>query len=76
MTKKEYNNEPIFYCKNCLSLSIIKDDIEEVDVCKICGSIESARSSFVEWEDKFINTYGNNYMSIPNKEFKKMVTWL
>ena len=53
-----------------------KDDIEEVDVCKICGSIESTRSSFVEWEDKFINTYGNNYMSIPNKEFKKMVTWL
>lgn len=76
MTKKEYNNEPIYFCSECLSPAVVFDESEDRDVCKDCGGINITRASLEVWEEKFGNVYGVSYLCIPNKEFKKMITWL
>ena len=38
-TVEEYNNIPVHYCKNCLSLKVIVFD-EAVDYCDDCGSAD------------------------------------
>lgn len=51
MTREEYNNVPVFYCKNCLSLKI--RDIEHVDnseYCDECGSTNIGSTNIEEWE--------------------------
>lgn len=38
MSKKEYNELPVAFCKYCKSLHIITDELEN-DICMGCGSI-------------------------------------
>lgn len=36
LSKEDYNNEPVYYCSECLSLKI--RDIDGTDYCDKCGS--------------------------------------
>ena len=36
LSKEEYNNEPVYYCSDCLSLRI--RDIDGTEYCDKCGS--------------------------------------
>ena len=55
-----YNNEPVFYCKNCLSLKIMAFDNN--DYCDDCGStiIESAHID--SWKELYKEKYGREFL--------------
>jgi hypothetical protein len=61
MTKEEYNQIPVFYCRKCLSLKI--RDVEHIDnseYCDDCGSTDIAQASVDEWEAMYVARYGHH----------------
>lgn len=61
--KNEYNEEPVLYCKNCLSIRIRNiEKIENSDYCDDCGSTDIAECSIEEWENLYKSRYGHKYL--------------
>ena len=48
MIEQDFNSEPVFYCKHCLSLNIksVDDSIDAdyLDFCDECGSTEVGKT--------------------------------
>jgi hypothetical protein len=62
MSNTEYNNEPVFYCKDCLSLKI--RDVEHIDdseYCDACGSTDIGTASIEEWDAMYVAKYGHHF---------------
>lgn len=61
--KSEYNNEPVYYCKHCLSLKIRNVPmIEDSDYCDECGSTNIGQCSIEEWEKMYKERYGFKFL--------------
>lgn len=58
--KEEYNNIPVHYCKNCLSIKINGE--EECDYCEDCGGTNIDQCHISEWEEMFIKKNGYRYL--------------
>lgn len=59
----DYNNEPVFYCKHCLSLNVrYVLDMEDSEYCDDCGSTDIAECSIEEWENLYRNKFGHNHL--------------
>ena len=43
-----YNDDPVFYCSNCLSLSI--RDVDSDGYCDSCGSTKIESTDIDTWE--------------------------
>ena len=52
MSKEEYNNVPVHYCTNCLSLDIRYTD-DEIDFCDDCGDIDIEVIHIELWEELY-----------------------
>lgn len=64
MSKEEYNSEPVFYCKQCLSLKVLSIPvIEDSEYCDECGSTNIGRCSIKEWESMYESKYGFKYIN-------------
>lgn len=63
MDKSEYNSEPVFYCKSCLSLKVktVAADMD-LDYCDECGSTDISQASIGEWEALYKERYGFDYL--------------
>lgn len=61
MTKEEYNDIPVEYCKDCLSLKI--KDMSDIPYCDECGSTDIEETHIKDWEEKYKNKYGNTYLN-------------
>lgn len=59
--ENDYNNEPVFYCKQCLSLKI--KSISDLDYCDECGSTEIDTININEWEKIYEEKYGKKYIN-------------
>lgn len=60
---KDYNTEPVLYCKHCLSLKIRNIPIiEDSDYCDECGSTDIGECLIDEWENLYKNRYGHSYL--------------
>lgn len=61
--QNQYNEEPVFYCKSCLSLKI-RDvpSMENSEFCDECSSTDIGQCSIEEWEEMYINRYGHRYL--------------
>ena len=58
-----YNEEPVFYCKHCLSLRIRDIPVmTDSDYCDSCGATDIGECSIEEWENMYINRYGHRYL--------------
>lgn len=57
---EDYNSEPVFYCKHCLSLFIMTEEGLD-DYCDKCGSTDIASCSIEEWEKLYIKKYGHKF---------------
>ena len=58
----DYDSDPVFYCRNCLSLSIVHEDMLDLDSCKDCGSTDIAGPvSFEVWESMYEKKYGRKF---------------
>ena len=61
--KQNYNEEPIFYCKSCLSLKIRSvPNMEDSEFCDECSSTDIGQCSIEEWEKMYIERYGHRYL--------------
>lgn len=62
MSNTDNNNEPVFYCKDCLSLKI--RDVEHIDdseYCDECGSTDIGTASIEEWDAMYVAKYGHHF---------------
>lgn len=57
---EEYNDEPVFYCTECLSLKI--KDGDGVDYCDECGSASIEKTSIAEWEEMYKKKYERKFL--------------
>lgn len=61
MTEKtNYDDEPVFYCANCLSLKIVADDVIG-DYCMDCGCADIRQTQIEDWEKKYLVKYGTKF---------------
>lgn len=63
MTKEEYNAEPVFYCRRCLSLKV--RDVKHLDnseYCDECGSTDVEQTSIENWDAMYVKKYGHHYL--------------
>lgn len=61
---KGYNDEPVFYCKSCLSLKIktVASGLD-LDYCDECGCTDIEEASIEEWQALYRERYGFDYLT-------------
>lgn len=57
---KDYNAEPVVYCKNCLSLKIMVLN-DETDYCDDCGCTDLGSTDIASWEMMYEKKYGKPF---------------
>lgn len=75
--KDNYNDIPVHYCKNCLSLKIrtvvVNSDLE---YCDECGGTDIDSIHIEEWEKLFKERYGFNYLTNISNNGREKTTYL
>lgn len=61
--REEYNQEPVWFCKDCLSLKIIDVD-NDVCFCDECGNTNIGKASIEVWEDLYETKYKHKYLNL------------
>lgn len=62
-TQDSFNDEPVHYCKNCLSLRIKTVIVgSDLDFCDECGSTDVDKTHIEEWEKLFRERYGFDFL--------------
>lgn len=62
--REQYNNEPVFYCKNCLSLKIKTiTAVSGLDYCDECGSTDIEQTHIEEWRRLYRQRYGFDFLT-------------
>ena len=68
LNKDEYNKEPVFYCKRCLSLHIMNESqLPDLEYCADCGSTDIETTDISTWEEMYKQKYG---FKLLDKKFK------
>ena len=61
---KDYNDEPVFYCKSCLSLKIKTVALGlDLDYCDECGCTDIEEANIEEWQALYRARYGFEYLT-------------
>lgn len=60
-TKEEYDEEPIYYCRECLSIKI-NGELEGCDYCEDCGSTNIESCNIFEWEAMYKKRKGKTFL--------------
>lgn len=61
LVHSEYNDEPVHFCKRCLSLNIRVDENDE-EFCEECTSTNIVQANIFEWERLYQNMYGKSFL--------------
>lgn len=67
LTTEDYNNEPVYYCKQCLSLKI--KTIGKFDFCDDCGSTNIDTTHIDEWDRQYQERYGETFLESGDKDY-------
>lgn len=59
---KDYDDEPVYYCKHCLSLNIMDAGLPDLLYCDDCGSSEVLSTSIEEWESLYKERHGFRFL--------------
>jgi hypothetical protein len=63
LPKEAYEEEPIHYCKQCLSLKVMRvAGIDDAVYCDECGSTDIGEANIEEWEALFEQRHGFRYL--------------
>ena len=56
-----YNEEPVYYCKSCLSLAIqvIGNPEDDYSVCNHCNRTDIEKTDIFTWREMWKEKYGN-----------------
>lgn len=61
--KDYYNEEPVLYCKHCLSLKIKNIPcMEDSDYCDECSSTDIGETTISEWEKMYMAKFDCKYL--------------
>ena len=61
--KKSYNDDPVYYCKRCLSLSIKQmPHVKGQDYCAECGTTDIGNTDIEEWKEMYKKKYGHDFV--------------
>lgn len=64
LPKEDYNNIPVLYCKECLSLKIMGvAGMEEACYCDKCGCTDIEQTSIEEWDKLYRAKHGFSYLN-------------
>ena len=58
VNNSDFNNEPVFYCKHCLSLRIRDAGLSDLLFCDKCGSADILSTDIETWENIYKEKYG------------------
>lgn len=59
-----YNEEPVYYCKSCLSLKILGlSQTDDCNFCDDCGSVNIESTNIINWENLYKEKYGKLYLN-------------
>jgi hypothetical protein len=70
-SKEGYENDPVTYCKTCMSIHIKTIDFEKgpegeerhVDYCVPCGNTDLGSVFLTEWEEMYAEKYGEKFLT-------------
>lgn len=61
--KEEYDNIQVHYCKECLSLRIMRvAGMEDASYCDDCGCTDTRETSIEEWDALYKAKHGFSYL--------------
>ena len=63
---KNEDDEPVYFCKNCLSLNI-RAVMPGISYCKECNCGQVQRSSIQKWEELYKEKYGEKFLNKKTK---------
>ena len=64
LPKEEYDKIPIHYCKDCLSLTVMRvAGMEDACYCDKCGCTDIGETSIEEWEALYEKKHGFSYLN-------------
>jgi len=60
---ESYNDDPVYYCKRCLSLGIRQVPLmKNLDYCEDCGAVDIGVTDIEEWQKMYRKKFGCNYI--------------
>ena len=64
MDSSNYNDEPVFYCKSCLSLAVktVASGLD-LDYCDECGSTDIEQAHIEDWRRLYKERYGFDFLT-------------
>jgi hypothetical protein len=63
MSRNTYDDDPVYYCKRCLSLNIRQMPImESMDYCDDCGCVDIGQTDIDHWNEMYRAKYGHDYI--------------
>lgn len=65
------DDEPVFYCRNCLGLAILRYD-NSTDYCGKCGCTDIGVSHFNDWEELYKIKYGKPLINKKQEKWKRL----
>lgn len=72
MDREVYEDDPVYYCKRCLSLNIRQVPMAtDQSYCEDCGTVDIACSSFEEWDEMYVEKYGHHFVEKEEKKERK-----
>jgi hypothetical protein len=63
---EDYNQEPVFYCRHCLSLRIMGVGKTDESYCDDCGNTVIETTDIHTWENMWEERYGFKYLTSTN----------
>lgn len=76
MATETYEEEPVYYCKRCLSLKVRQMPmVANQYYCEDCGTVDIAEGSFEEWDELYVERYGHHYLEKEKKKERKWPYW-
>ena len=61
--EKSYDDEPVYYCKRCLSLNIKQmPHVKGQCYCGECGTTSIDSADIEEWKEMYRKKYGHDFV--------------
>lgn len=60
--KEYYNEDPVSYCKECLSLKV--RGVDGMLYCDKCGCTEIEEANIYDWEKMYAEKYAGEYLKM------------
>lgn len=61
--EKSYDDEPVFYCRRCLSLNIREMPFTDGQCyCGECGTADIDSAGIEEWKEMYRKKYGHDFV--------------